>query len=65
MKYLKIYTLLVFNALFSMFSYAQTYDSIAHHNAGWYDVDLRNMMQLRDGNILANIQLFEIDDQGQ
>ena len=46
-------------------NYGQSYDSIAHHNAGWYDVDLRNMMQLRDGNILANIQLFEIDDQGQ
>ena len=43
----------------------QAYDSIAHHNAGWYDLDLRNMMQLRDGNILANIQLFEIDEQGQ
>ena len=64
MKNIKIYTLLVFNALSSMFSYAQTYDSIAHHNAGWYDLDLRNMMQMRDGNILANIQLFEIDEQG-
>ena len=43
---------------------AQTYDSIAHHHVGHYDIDLRNMMQLRDGNILANIQLFEIDEHG-
>ena len=52
-------------AIVSMVCQGQTYDSIAHHNAGWYDLDLRNMMQLRDGNILANIQLFEIDEQGQ
>ena len=62
MKNLKIYGLFIYGVLFSVFSYAQTYDSIAHHNAGWYQVDLRNMMQLRDGNILANIQLFEIDE---
>ena len=43
---------------------AQTYDSIAHHKVGWYDTDLRNMMQLRDGSILANVQLFEVDQQG-
>ena len=43
---------------------AQTYDSIAHHHVGHYNIDLRNMMQLRDGNILANIQLFEIDEHG-
>ena len=43
---------------------AQTYDSIAHHPVGWYNAELRNMMQLRDGNILANIQLFEIDEHG-
>ena len=43
---------------------AQTYDSIAHHHVGHFDIDLRNMMQLRDGNILANIQLFEIDEHG-
>lgn len=43
---------------------AQTYDSIAHHPVGWYVAELRNMMQLRDGNILANVQLFNMDEQG-
>ncbi|MBQ0129688.1 MAG: T9SS type A sorting domain-containing protein [bacterium] len=43
---------------------AQTYDSIAHHPVGWYAAELRNMMQLRDGNILANVQLFNVDEQG-
>ena len=64
MKKTKLYTLLAL-LLMAAAVYGQTYDSIAHHSTGWYDLDLRNMMQLRDGNILANIQLFEIDEQGQ
>ena len=44
---------------------AQNYDSIAHHKAGWYDIDMRDdILQLRDGSILAHIQLFEVDEQG-
>ncbi|MBR3491776.1 MAG: T9SS type A sorting domain-containing protein [Bacteroidales bacterium] len=63
MKTTKLYTLVAL-LLMAMMAYGQTYDSIAHHSAGWYDIDLRNMMQLRDGNILANIQLFEINENG-
>ena len=45
---------------------AQNYDSIAHHKAGWYDIDMRDdMIQLRDGSILAHVQLFEVNEQGQ
>lgn len=65
MKSLKFYILVALLVMAGgVTMQAQNYDSIAHHNAGWYDLDLRNMMQLRDGNILANIQLFEIDEQG-
>ena len=59
MRTTRLFTLLAL-LLMAAAVYGQTYDSIAHHNAGWYDIDLRNMMQLRDGNILANIQLFEM-----
>ena len=44
---------------------AQTYDSIDNYNVGNYNIELRNMMQLRDGNILANCQLFLVDEQGE
>ena len=57
------------NALFFLaisLATAQTYDSIAHHKTGWYDIDMRDdMIQLRDGSILAHVQLFEVDEQGQ
>lgn len=44
---------------------AQTYDSIAHHEVGWYDLDMRDdMIQLRDGSILVHVQLFNVDEQG-
>lgn len=41
---------------------AQSLDSIAHHDVGNV-VEMRNMMELRDGNILANCQLFWIDEE--
>ena len=53
MRTTRLYTLLAL-LLMAAAVYGQTYDSIAHHSAGWYDIDLRNMMQLRDGNIVAN-----------
>ena len=63
MRTTRLYTLLAL-LLMAAAVYGQTYDSIAHHSAGWYDIDLRNMMQLRDGNIVANVQLFEINENG-
>ena len=44
--------------------FAQTYDSLCHHSLGWYLPDLRNMMELRDGSLLGNCQLFNIDESG-
>lgn len=64
MRFLRINIFLFAFVILPVMCNAQSYDSIAHHNVGHYDIDLRNMMQLHDGNILANIQLFEIDDQG-
>ena len=54
---------ILFAFLASMvFASAQTLDSIAHHDVGWYSMEMRNMMELHDGNILANCQLFWIDE---
>ena len=43
---------------------AQIYDSLCHRNVGWYDIDLRNMIAMRDGSILANVQLHDVDEEG-
>lgn len=42
-----------------------TYDSIANLNFGWYLLNVKNLMELRDGNIVSNVSLTELDDQGQ
>ena len=42
-----------------------TYDSIANLNFGWYLINVKNLMELRDGNIVSNFSLTELDDQGQ
>ena len=47
-------------ALMVVFSQAQTYDSLVF-NAGTFQNDIRNMLVMRDGGILANMQLFEDD----
>lgn len=41
--------------------HAQTLDSIAQHYVGRYDVSMRNMLPLRDGTVLVNCQLYELD----
>ena len=43
---------------------AQIYDSLCHRSVGWYDIDLRNMIAMRDGSILANVQLHDVDEEG-
>lgn len=45
-------------ALLAMATQAQTYDSVVYQNGKWYTMDVRNMMELRDGGIVANVQLF-------
>lgn len=42
-----------------------TYDSIANLNFGWYLPNVKNLMELRDGNIVSNFSLTELDNQGQ
>ena len=40
----------------------QSYDSVCHHVMGErLDLDIRNFMELRDGGILANVQMFGYD----
>ena len=62
---MKKITILLAILMATCWARAQTYDSIAHHKVGWYDIDMRDdMIQLRDGSILAHVQLFEVDEQG-
>jgi len=55
--------LLAFVLLLAVTAQAQTYDSLFHPN-GRYQMDIRNMMELRDGGIVANVQLFNCDTMG-
>lgn len=41
---------------------AQTLDSISHHYVGWYGVAMENMIPLRNGTVLANCQLYTLDE---
>ena len=43
---------------------AQTYDSVVYQNGKWNNMDVRNMMELRDGGIVANVQLFNYTASG-
>ncbi len=52
--------LLAFVLLLAVTAQAQTYDSLVF-NAGTFQNDIRNMLVMRDGGILANMQLFEDD----
>ena len=68
-KYFFISALLLMT-LITVNANAQTYDSISHHHVGLYEQDpgiydlaMRNMMELRDGGIVANVQVFGIDDE--
>ena len=54
-KTLLIMSLLVTAAL----ARAQSYDSIPHHYLHEYDAEVRNLMQMRDGSILANCPMFD------
>lgn len=56
---------LLFLMLVSGCIFAQTYDSLCHHSLGWYDIDLRNKMEMRDGSLLGNCQMFNVDASGQ
>ncbi len=55
--------LLAFVLLLAVTAQAQTYDSLSHPN-GRYQMDIRNMMELRDGGIVANVQLFNCTASG-
>ena len=60
------FLLLSFVVLWSCSLHAQTLDSIAHHYAGVdgeYDVDIRGFLALRDGTVVANGQLFFLDEE--
>ena len=68
-KYFFISALLLMT-LITVNANAQIYDSICHHHVGLYeqdpgiyDLDMRNMMELRDGGIVANVQVFGIHDE--
>ena len=41
---------------------AQSLDSLEHY-VGCYSLDLKNMIQLRDGSVLANCQLYSFDEE--
>ena len=60
---------IIITAIFFLFALshvsAQSLDSIAQHYVGWYDVSMRNMLPLRDGTVLANCQLYELDSSQQ
>lgn len=54
--------LLAFSLLATLALSAQSLDSLEHY-VGCYSLDLKNMIQLRDGSVLANCQLYSFDEE--
>lgn len=58
-KYLLLFALIIATCC----TFAQTYNAIEQHDVGYSQIDLRNLMPMRDGSFLANCQLFDLDEQ--
>lgn len=61
-RFILFFAVLMSTALAKAQNY--TYDSIANLDFGWYFINVKNLMELRDGNIVSNFSLTELDDQG-